>query len=65
MSNPLITVITSTLNVEMEITNLIDSLLNQKYQNFEWLIIDGGSTDSTLDKIKNIEKANLILEDNF
>lgn len=60
MSDPLITVVTSTLNVELEIPNLIDSLLNQKYQNFEWLIIDGGSTDNTIDKIKNIEKANLI-----
>ena len=55
MSDPLITVVTSTLNVELEIPNLIDSLLNQKYQNFEWLVIDGGSTDNTIDKIKNIE----------
>ena len=60
MSKPLITIITSTLNVEMEIPNLINSLLIQKYQNFEWLIIDGGSSDNTLEKLNCISKANLI-----
>lgn len=60
MSNPLITVITSLLNAEREIPNLINSLLIQKFQDFEWLIIDGGSTDKSLDQIKNIEKAKLI-----
>ena len=60
MSKPLITVVTSTLNVEIEIPNLINSLQIQKYQNFEWLIIDGGSNDKTLEKLNSISKANLI-----
>ena len=42
-----ITVLTATLNAELYITRLIDSLLKQTDQDFEWLVIDGFSTDRT------------------
>ena len=36
-----------------KIRNKFKSLTNQTYKNFEQIVIDGGSTDGTLDIIKN------------
>ena len=49
---PLISVITVTLNSEKYLEESILSLHQQKFQNYEHLIIDGGSTDKTLKIIK-------------
>ena len=43
-----ITVITVTLNSEKFLEDCINSVINQQYAHIEHLIIDGGSTDSTL-----------------
>lgn len=42
-----ITIFTATYNREYSLTRLYKSMLNQKYENFEWLIIDDGSKDNT------------------
>ena len=42
-----ITVFTPTFNREGYLTKLYNSLLNQKFNNFEWVIVDDGSTDGT------------------
>lgn len=55
MNNYYITIFTATYNREHTLNVLYNSLLNQTYKNFEWLIIDDGSTDDTkkfIDKIK-------------
>lgn len=49
---PLITIITATYNVESLIEKCILSIVNQDYNNIEYIIIDGGSTDGTIDIIK-------------
>ena len=46
---PLVTVITSTLNAEETVEELIRSLRAQSSHDFEWIVADGASTDSTLD----------------
>ena len=56
MNNPpLITIITVAYNAVKDIENTILSVLNQTYPNIEYIIIDGGSTDGTLDIIKKYE----------
>lgn len=53
---PLVTIITVVYNGEKYLEQTIKSVINQTYQNIEYIIIDGGSTDSTLDIIKKYEK---------
>lgn len=48
-----ITVFTPTFNRSYIIKNVYDSLLRQSYKDFEWLVIDDGSTDNTEDLIGN------------
>jgi len=49
---PLISVIIVVFNGELYLENAIKSIINQDYENIELIIIDGASTDSTLDIIQ-------------
>jgi hypothetical protein len=52
---PLITIITVIFNGEKYLEQTIQSVINQTYPNIEYLIIDGNSTDGTLDIIRKYE----------
>jgi glycosyltransferase involved in cell wall biosynthesis len=52
---PLVTVITVVLNGVSHLEKAIQSVLGQSYENLEYIVIDGGSTDGTLDIIKKYE----------
>ncbi|WP_368570870.1 glycosyltransferase family 2 protein [Acinetobacter haemolyticus] len=53
-------------NKELSIQNTILSVLNQSYQNFEIVVINDGSTDSSVDAVKSIndERVRLIHQEN-
>lgn len=53
---PLISVITATYNAEKHLPRLIESLINQRNKNFEWIVSDGGSTDKTLKILQNAKR---------
>jgi glycosyltransferase involved in cell wall biosynthesis len=53
MSNILISIITTVFNKEEYLSISIESVLNQTYKNFEWIIINDGSTDNSDDVIKS------------
>jgi len=62
MNQPLVSVITPTLNRADMIADAIESVLAQNYPNFEHLIIDGGSTDGTLDVLSKYPHLKVISE---
>lgn len=47
-----ISVITPTFNAASYIEQAINSVLQQRYENFEHIIVDGGSTDGTVEILK-------------
>ena len=53
---PLISIITTSLNSSKTIEKTILSILNQSYDNIEFIIIDGDSSDDTINIIKKYEK---------
>ena len=56
IKNPLFSIITVVYNGDKYLEKTIKSVLNQSHQNFEYIIIDGGSTDNSLKIIKKYEK---------
>ncbi|WP_018710442.1 glycosyltransferase family 2 protein [Phocaeicola barnesiae] len=52
----LFSIITISFNAEKEIESTIKSVIEQSYNDFEYIIIDGNSTDNTIDIIRKYEK---------
>ncbi len=51
-----ITVITSTFNSSGTLRDTFNSILRQTWQDFEYVVVDGGSTDGTVEIIREYEK---------
>ena len=47
-----ISFITATFNSGKTIVDTMESVLSQTYTDFEYLVIDGGSSDDTIEKVK-------------
>lgn len=56
----MITVFTPTYNRKEELKNLYKSLIKQEYKDFEWVIVDDGSTDGTKEVVESLIKENKI-----
>lgn len=52
-SKPKVSIITVCFNSAETIRDTIESVLKQTYENIEYIIVDGGSTDGTIDIIRS------------
>lgn len=64
MKKPLVTVLMPVYNAEKYIVEAINSILNQTFTEFEYLIIDDGSTDKSLEIIKSYNDKRIRLVEN-
>lgn len=51
-----LSIITPSLNNIKEIERTYDSLIHQTTRSFEWIVVDRGSTDGSLERIKQFDK---------
>jgi len=59
INNPKVSVIMSVYNEEQFLKESVDSILNQTFKNFEFIIIDDGSTDRTPEILKHYKDKRL------
>lgn len=55
-NNPLLSVVMPVYNAEQYVTQAVESILNQTYKKFEFIIIDDASTDSTFKILRDFKK---------
>lgn len=60
---PLVSIITVVYNGETYIDSCLKSVANQSYKNIEHIIIDGGSTDSTISIVKNFPHVSKVVSE--
>lgn len=64
--DPLVSIVTPVYNMELYLTEAIESILSQDYKNIEYIVINDGSTDSTSNILKNYDKKfKIINQDNI
>lgn len=56
MNAPKVTILTPSYNRAHTLPRVFESLQNQTFKNFEWLVIDDGSTDNTKGLVEGFQK---------
>lgn len=54
--NPKFSIVTIVKNDQDQISKTIESVISQNYEDYEYIVIDGGSSDNTVDIIRKYEK---------
>lgn len=60
MNNPKLSVITVVFNRKADLEKTIESIRSQTYSNIEYIVVDGKSSDGTVDVIKKFADQNII-----
>ena len=56
MTEPKISVVMSCYNAEQTVQKAIESILNQSFKEFEFIVIDDASSDQTLEILQQYQK---------
>lgn len=59
MSDPVVTVLMAAYNVEQYISQAVESILNQTFRDFEFIIVDDGSEDSSPEILARYDDARI------
>lgn len=57
-----ISIITATFNEKRNLPGLIASLRAQEDKNFEWIVADGGSTDGSLEILRQVNDLDIVID---
>ena len=52
---PLVSVVTVCYNAKLDLEKTVESVISQDFRNFEYVIIDGGSTDGTMELLSKLK----------
>ena len=63
MKSPIISVVMSVYNGDKYLREAIESILNQTFNNFEFIIVNDGSEDGSLDIIKSYNDSRIVVVD--
>jgi glycosyltransferase involved in cell wall biosynthesis len=55
-ARPLLTIITVCKDIAGDIVDTCESIVAQTFRNFEWIVVDGASTDGTLDVLERYRR---------
>lgn len=61
MNDIKITIVTPTYNRAYTLPRVFESLQNQTFKAFKWMIIDDGSTDNTREVVEQFQQENIFL----
>ena len=64
MANPILSIVMPVYNREKYITASVKSILSQTFTNFEFIIVNDGSTDKTVEIIKSFNDKRILLVEN-